>query len=120
MTDINHRRFNKKPVNRRLSPHEYHNGLAPLDGKITAARCTGKTDFLDKSCRGWSANAPFSGKTIGASISNDFTNGHRGMARSVKGAKKFVRTRVRFHENATTQQLADENWLEKDGDYSLI
>lgn len=30
------------------------------------------------------------------------------MARAVKGAKKFVRTRVRFHENAATKRLADE------------
>ena len=32
------------------------------------------------------------------SIGNDFTDGHRGMARAVKGAKKFVRSRVRAKE----------------------
>ena len=36
------------------------------------------------------------GKAINTSIGNDFSQGHRGMARSVKGAKKFVRSRVRF------------------------
>jgi hypothetical protein len=46
---------------------------------------------------------------IGESIGNDFTNGHRGMAKAVKGAKKFVRTRIRFHENATTKKLAMAN-----------
>ena len=32
---------------------------------------------------------------VQASIGNDFTDGHRGMARAVAGAKKYVRSRVR-------------------------
>lgn len=36
-------------------------------------------------------------RIIANSIGNDFTDGHRGMARAVKGAKKFVRSRTRFH-----------------------
>jgi len=35
------------------------------------------------------------GTMVFASIGNDFSNGHRGMARSVRGAKKYVRSRVR-------------------------
>lgn len=38
------------------------------------------------------------------------------MARSVKGAKKFVRTRVRFHENAETKRLAEQAVVSPDGE----
>ncbi|MNV86411.1 hypothetical protein D3C71_1804440 [compost metagenome] len=46
--------------------------------------------------------------SYGASIGNDFTKGQRGMARSTSGAKKFVRSRFRFHEKAATRKLANE------------
>lgn len=36
------------------------------------------------------------------------SNGNRGMAKQVRGAKKFVNSRFRFHENAATKKLADE------------
>ena len=36
----------------------------------------------------------------------DFTNGNRGAAASKRGGKKFVRSRVRFHENAATRRMA--------------
>lgn len=48
----------------------------------------------DKSMQGWSARIPGIG-SFAASIGNDFTNGNRGMARAVRGAKKFVRSRIR-------------------------
>ncbi len=108
MTDINHRRKNRKPVNQRLRPAEYRNGLAPATGKDERHGAIGKTDYLDKSMHSWQGTAPVSGLCFRASVSNDFTDGHRGMARAVKGAKKFVRTRIRFHENAETERLANE------------
>lgn len=108
MTDINHTRKNRRPVNQRHEPHEYHHGQAPAPGKKRSSPGIGKTDYLDKSGRGWTAIAPLSGERISASIPNDFVNGHQGMAKAVKGAKKFVRTRVRFHENAETKSLALE------------
>jgi hypothetical protein len=37
-------------------------------------------------------------------IGNDFTDGHRGMARSVKGAKKFLNSRTRFHVKQALKQ----------------
>lgn len=37
----------------------------------------------------------------------DSSNGNRGMAKSVRGAKKFVNSRFRFHENAATRRLAE-------------
>lgn len=105
MTDINHRRKNRKPVNQR---HEkYHNGYAHPENKITGfSQRVGRTDFLDKSMHGWGAKSELSDKMIGASIGNDFSNGHRGMARAVKGAKKFVRSRIRFHDKAATKKEA--------------
>lgn len=94
---INHRRKNKPRVKDRQADHELNNGYKPA----------GKHGHLDKSMHSWGAQAPLSGRHIGAGIGNDFTDGHRGMARAVKGAKKFVRTRTRFHENAATRALAD-------------
>ena len=108
MTDINHRRRNRKPVNQRHLPHEYHNGWAPIDGKQRSASLIGRTDYLDKSSRCWGAAALISGKRFLAGITDDFTDGHRGMARAVRGAKRYVRTRVRFHDNAATRALALE------------
>lgn len=108
MTDINHRRTNRKPVNQRYRPEEYNNGYVPPDGKDRACWGIGGTGYLDKSMHGWGGKAPVSGLRFHAFIPNDFTDGHRGMARAVSGAKKFVRTRIRFHDNAATQRLARE------------
>lgn len=106
MTDINHRRRNRKPVNQRHRPEVYHNGHAPRDGKRDPVGGLGRTDYLDKSMLAWVGIAPLSAKRFAAGTPNDFSEGHRGMARAVRGAKKFVRTRVRFHENAQTRRLA--------------
>lgn len=107
MTKINHRRKNKAPVNQRYDREAYQNGYGVGKGNERgASQRVGNTDYLDKSMHGWGNKDTFSDKTIGASIGNDFTNGHRGMAKSVKGAKKFVRSRTRFHGNATTKKLA--------------
>ena len=135
MTDINHRRTNRKPVNQRHPENAYHNGyatpynkhfaeemarhraeldaLGQSDVRISGAHASGaqrvgRTDFLDKSLHGWGRRSTLADKRVGASISNDFTDGHRGMAKAVKGAKKFVRTRIRFHENAAARRLALE------------
>lgn len=75
---------------------------------INHRRSDRHTDHRDKSMQSWGDRGALSGVSVGASIPNDFTNGHRGMARSAAGAKKFVRTRIRFHENAATRRLADE------------
>lgn len=75
-----------------------HNGYRPKNGKAYG--------YIDKSLHGWGRVSLLADKTFGASIGNDFSDGHRGMAHSVKGAKKFVRSRFRFHEKAATRQLA--------------
>jgi hypothetical protein len=47
-------------------------------------------------------------RSIGAGFGGDNSQGHAGFARVKRGAKKYVRTRVRFHENAATQSQARE------------
>jgi hypothetical protein len=63
------------------------------------------SEHLDKSMSSFSARAELADRDIGASIGNDFSNGNRGMARAVKGAKKYVRSRRRFHENKATRDI---------------
>jgi len=46
--------------------------------------------------------------SVGASTAGDFSNGHRGEAKAKSGGKKFLRSRVRFRQNSTTQRLAKE------------
>lgn len=105
MSKINHRRKNKPQVDRRYAEDLYDNGYARSEDQSTMGR-VGGTGFLDKSMHGWGGKAPIANKRFGAGIGNDFTNGHRGMAKAVRGAKKFVRTRIRFHENAEARKLA--------------
>lgn len=38
----------------------------------------------------------------------DHTNGKRGIAKDRKGAKKFLHSRGRFHENAALRRIVDE------------
>lgn len=136
MTDINHRRKNKPAVNQRYE--NYHNGYAHPENKAhlsevqkaideqkahyasigmghvifpkahTGSQRVGRTDYLDKSMHGWGRVSQLADKVIGASIGNDFANGHRGMAKAVAGAKKFVRSRTRFQENAATKKISTE------------
>jgi hypothetical protein len=49
-----------------------------------------------------------SGISLWAGSGSDHSNGHRGQAKAARGAKKFVRTRIRFHENAATRKLVLE------------
>lgn len=52
---------------------------------------------------------PISGVAVGAgATSGDHTNGKRGIAKDRRGAKKFINSRSRFHENAATKKLAGE------------
>ena len=123
MTDTNHRRKNRAPV--ALRHVKYSNGYS-----TPALRCSdetrktlreiqetdptesyqrvGRTRMLDKSLHGWQNTSVFADKCIGADIGNDFSNGHRGMARAVAGAKKYVRSRTRFHEKTAVQKIMRE------------
>lgn len=83
---INHRRKNPP----RYPNEPLHNGYAP--GRAGVGK---PWHFIDKSMHGWAGETLFADKRISAGIGNDFTDGHRGMARAVRGAKKFVRSRIR-------------------------
>jgi hypothetical protein len=63
----------------------------------------------DKSMQGWVSKDPFSDRSFSASIGNDFTEGHRGMARAAKGAKKFINSRRRFHERMGLRRLGSSD-----------
>jgi hypothetical protein len=97
MTEHNHRRGTKGAMFV-YGGCKRHNGFGLT---ANAHRAT-----PDKSMQNWMAVSILSDSVIGAGIGNDFTKGNRGMAKSARGAKKFVRSRVRFHENAATRQLA--------------
>lgn len=97
MSHVNYRRKNKDRPSLRHGKYDYNNGYAPG---------LGKSGYLDKSMHGWYSYSELADIIAGGHVSNDFTNGHRGMAKSVKGAKKFARTRIRFHENQTTRKMS--------------
>jgi hypothetical protein len=48
------------------------------------------------------------GRIFTAGTGGDWTNGHRGMARDVRGAKKYIRTRIRFHDKADLRARVTE------------
>jgi hypothetical protein len=90
------------------SPVPLHNGYRPRNGKPWG--------YLDKSLHGWGRKSVLADRTFGASIGNDFSDGARGMAHAVRGAKKYVRSRFRFHENAETRKITNEAISEHAGD----
>jgi hypothetical protein len=45
-------------------------------------------------------------KAIGACWGGDNSNGHRGYAKAKRGGKKFVNSRIRFHENQAVNRIA--------------
>lgn len=63
--------------------------------------------FIDKSMHGWGRLSLFADKQVGACIGNDFTDGHRGMAHAVRGAKKFVRSRIRSAEKIALRTIRE-------------
>ena len=59
----------------------------------------------DKSMQCWQRVSRFADKSFAACIPNDFTDGHRGMAHAVKGAKKYINSRFRFHEKMMLRKI---------------
>jgi len=49
---------------------------------------------------------------VGAQSGCDSNNGHRGMARQKAGAKKYVHSRIRFHENQQIKKLVQKADIE--------
>lgn len=87
----------------RFQHNEYNNGFGLLkDDRGVLQETPGE---LDKSMHSWTRRSEFSDKSFSAYIGNSFSNGNRGMAKSVKWAKKFIRSRIRFHENARLSEI---------------
>lgn len=52
---------------------------------------------------------PLSGRSVAAGTTcGDHTNGKRGIAKDRRGAKKFIRSRSRFHENAAVKRMVKQ------------
>jgi hypothetical protein len=50
---------------------------------------------------------PLSDHSVSALVTcGDHTNGKRGIAKDRRGAKKYLNSRTRFHENGATKRLA--------------
>lgn len=57
--------------------------------------------------KGFSVKSLLADMTV-AAVACTHHAGKHGIARDIRGAKKFVRSRVRFHENQKTQVLMEE------------
>jgi hypothetical protein len=62
--------------------------------------------FRDRSCEKFGSSKHGAGKVT--SIGNDFTNGHRGHARAVRGAKTALRhADRRYHKKVTKTEMGE-------------
>ncbi|MEM7215324.1 MAG: hypothetical protein AAF423_07250 [Pseudomonadota bacterium] len=52
-----------------------------------------------------SARSLLADKSFFAGIGFCFTDGNRGMAKAKRGAKKFVRSRIRYHDKAALKEM---------------
>lgn len=60
--------------------------------------------FADYDVFSESRHLPLSDRTVSAVVNcSEHTNGKRGIAKDRKGAKKYMNSRTRFHENAALQ-----------------
>lgn len=51
---------------------------------------------------------PLTGTAISASITNDFSNGHRGETKAKRAAKKFLNSRIRARQNQAVRKNAEQ------------
>ena len=77
--------------------------------RATAYVGPGRDGSGGRAFKGFSAKSVLADVSVGASANvHDTTNGKHGVAKNIRGAKKFVISRVRFHENSRTRELARE------------
>ncbi len=105
MGKINHRRFNKERPANRYSEDSYRHG--------NYAKAESKGGYLRKGGWGTSKESKLADRRVGANASYDWSKGNRGMAKDVRGAKKYVNSRFRFHENQATKKLIREGSAEE-------
>ena len=97
MTETNHRRPARRP------PSDISEGAHSRSGHLSESMPWKPRKWYGK---GRIDTLILSDRSIGAGVGQPFFNGHRGAARMTLGAKKFIRIRTRFHENAATRRLA--------------
>lgn len=111
MTDINHRRKNKKAVFLRHAPHEYNNGVAMqprIQSEENDRHNVGRTDYLNKQFQVYLKVSTFADVSICTHIGASYCKSHRGMSKCVKGAKKYLNSRIRFHEKMKLNKLVND------------
>lgn len=87
-----------------MSGHNHRRGSGYRDSKfyIGQRTCRYSTFF-------GLADTPLSGKAIRASShNNDHTDGAKGVRKDKAGAKKFIHSRTRHHEDAALKRIAKD------------
>ncbi len=59
--------------------------------------------------------SPLADRTVTAHWGGDNSNGHRGIAKARRGAKKYINSRIRFREKAALRQWAADSNRDDDG-----
>lgn len=87
-----------------MSGHNHRRGSGYRDQKFSQGQRTSRyTTFSE------TAETPLSGKFILAhAANNDKTNGSQGVRRDKAGAKKYIHSRTRHHEDAALIKIADD------------
>ena len=87
-----------------MSGHNHRRGSGYRDPKFnTGQRSSGYTTFHGQ------GETPLSGRLVEAAAnSGDHTDGAKGVRKSRAGAKKFIHSRTRHHEDAALIKIADD------------
>lgn len=85
-----------------MSGHNHRRGGGYRDPKFTTGQRTSRyTTFAA------TAETPLSGQVIRAhAANNDSTDGSKGVRKGKAGAKKFIHSRTRHHEDAALKKIA--------------
>lgn len=87
-----------------MSGHNHRRGSGYRDRKFhVGQRCSGYIVFFGR------GETPLSGKKISASSNcGDHTDGAKGVRKDRAGAKKFIHSRTRHHEDAALKRIAKD------------
>ncbi len=87
-----------------MSGHNHRRGSGYRDPKFSTGQRT--SDYVVFHGHG---ETPLSGQRISATAHNgDHTDGAKGVRKDKAGAKKFIHSRTRFHEDAALRKIADD------------
>jgi hypothetical protein len=87
-----------------MSGHNHRRGGGYRDPKFNQGQRTSSYQTF-----GAHADTPLSGQRISAcAVNGDATDGSKGVRKSRAGAKKFIHSRTRHHEDAALIKIADD------------